>query len=238
MLTYPEARRIADSLLEAISPHCVRAEVAGSIRRKKPVVKDLEIVAIAKCDERSLPGVLFEEPVNTDALFADWAETGALYTLPAGGPGRVQWIKPGTRNGTPLVPWKVEPFGSYWRGLLWLGEQPESAINFNIEEELLPPHVKLDLFLTTREKWGVIMFLRTGSKDFNTAVIEHINTNTLLRIREGRVMDRGATLDTPEEANAFDAFGLQWVEPEHRKDKSAVRRIRIEKPFAPSTTSD
>lgn len=33
---------------DLLSPHCDRIEIAGSIRRKKPDVKDIEIVAIPK----------------------------------------------------------------------------------------------------------------------------------------------------------------------------------------------
>ncbi|MFA6476440.1 MAG: hypothetical protein WCV68_03445 [Candidatus Paceibacterota bacterium] len=47
---YPlaEARAIAEAVLEEIKPHCFRAEIAGSIRRNKPEVGDIEIVAIPK----------------------------------------------------------------------------------------------------------------------------------------------------------------------------------------------
>ena len=40
------AKQIADSIVDAIGPACSRAHVAGSIRRQKPEVKDIEIVAI------------------------------------------------------------------------------------------------------------------------------------------------------------------------------------------------
>ena len=40
------AKQMADSIVEAITPACSRAHVAGSIRRQKPEVKDIEIVAI------------------------------------------------------------------------------------------------------------------------------------------------------------------------------------------------
>ena len=36
----------ADNVLEDLRPHCIRAEIAGSIRRGKANVKDVEIVAI------------------------------------------------------------------------------------------------------------------------------------------------------------------------------------------------
>jgi len=45
---YAEAFKIASDILERLRPHCVRIEIAGSIRRKKPTVKDIEIVAIPK----------------------------------------------------------------------------------------------------------------------------------------------------------------------------------------------
>src|SRR3989344_5106370 len=45
---YEEAFKIATRVLEQLRPHCIRAEIAGSIRRKKSEVGDIEIVVIAK----------------------------------------------------------------------------------------------------------------------------------------------------------------------------------------------
>ena len=45
---YAEAHPIALAVLEQLRPHCVRIEIAGSIRRKKAMVGDIEIVAIPK----------------------------------------------------------------------------------------------------------------------------------------------------------------------------------------------
>ena len=42
------ATAIANRIREALAPHCYRCEIAGSIRRKKPDVGDIEIVAIPK----------------------------------------------------------------------------------------------------------------------------------------------------------------------------------------------
>ena len=41
-----EARKIALKYLNILKPYCTRIEIAGSIRREKPEVKDIEIVAI------------------------------------------------------------------------------------------------------------------------------------------------------------------------------------------------
>jgi len=41
---YCVAKKIADSLIETLEPFCEKIHVAGSIRRQKPLVKDIEIV--------------------------------------------------------------------------------------------------------------------------------------------------------------------------------------------------
>lgn len=51
---YDEALKIAQATLEQLRPHCIRAEIAGSIRRKKSEVGDIEIVAIPKPYELGL----------------------------------------------------------------------------------------------------------------------------------------------------------------------------------------
>lgn len=47
-MEYDIAIEIANETLELLRPHCYRCEIAGSLRRKKPEVKDIEIVAIPK----------------------------------------------------------------------------------------------------------------------------------------------------------------------------------------------
>lgn len=47
-MEYNKALEIAEKTKALLAPHCVRVEIAGSIRRKKPEVKDIEIVAIPK----------------------------------------------------------------------------------------------------------------------------------------------------------------------------------------------
>jgi DNA polymerase/3'-5' exonuclease PolX len=45
-----QAQKIADNVLSLLSPHVDRISIAGSIRRKKPEVKDIEIV----CEPKTL----------------------------------------------------------------------------------------------------------------------------------------------------------------------------------------
>ena len=43
-----DAKRIAEMIIEELKPFCERIEIAGSIRRGKPEVGDIELVAIPK----------------------------------------------------------------------------------------------------------------------------------------------------------------------------------------------
>ncbi len=77
-----EARVIADRLADAVRPAVRRVEVAGSVRRKKPVVKDIELVAVVSdYDElyrRLAPHGRFIKPGVPDVV--DWPpKKGAKY---------------------------------------------------------------------------------------------------------------------------------------------------------------
>lgn len=100
------ASKLAEKILATMRPFCQRAEIAGSIRREKPEVKDIEIVAIPAYGQ---PKDLFgEEPAN---LLYEWA-------IQMQREGRIQWIKPGTSE---IIPWPVKADGRYWRGLVVKG---------------------------------------------------------------------------------------------------------------------
>jgi len=47
-MKYSEILLIAEQVKAELQPHCIRIEIAGSIRRKKPECRDIEIVAIPK----------------------------------------------------------------------------------------------------------------------------------------------------------------------------------------------
>jgi len=56
-----KALEIAENVKSALTPHCDCIEIAGSIRRRKALVKDIEIVAIPKPYETGL----FESGIAT-----------------------------------------------------------------------------------------------------------------------------------------------------------------------------
>lgn len=187
------ALKQARELVSLISPYCRRVEIAGSIRREKPQVKDVEIVAIPQWEEHLDPSDLFgERKIHLNRLH-QWATSPAC---------PVRWIKPGTSE---LVPWKVEPQGRYWRGLL--------------QQDL-----KLDLFLCTPDNWGAIYLIRTGSAEFSFAVATRAK-KLGMPFSNGTLTREGKPLATPEERHVFGCLGLEWREPHERTGWDAVREV-------------
>jgi len=54
-----KAEKIAKKYVDLLAPFCQRIEIAGSVRRKKPEVKDIEIVCISKVIDIIDTGTLF-----------------------------------------------------------------------------------------------------------------------------------------------------------------------------------
>ncbi len=72
------AEQIADELMRALRPACVRCEVGGSVRRRKPVVKDLEIVFIPQIEERRVDMFNSESVPATEAVIGRLVDCGSL----------------------------------------------------------------------------------------------------------------------------------------------------------------
>jgi DNA polymerase/3'-5' exonuclease PolX len=62
---HAQALILAEEALNALKPYCERALIAGSIRRMKPEVKDIELVAIPK----QVPAGLFGDTLEVDPDF-------------------------------------------------------------------------------------------------------------------------------------------------------------------------
>lgn len=198
------ARQLAVHLVDYMRHACERIEVAGSVRRESPEVKDLEIVAIPRYEERNLEGVLFDFS-NTVNLLHESLKASEF----------IRWIKPGTSE---IEPWPIQPDGKYWRGLIGRGR-------FGA-----PADIKLDLFLAKPDNWGVIFAIRTGSADFSRALVTYARDRTSYRVDKGYLKQNPAhaDFDNPipcrEEAELFARLGLEFVAPAFRRDDRDVRK--------------
>lgn len=164
-----EAEALADEIVQVLKPVCQRVEIAGSIRRRKETIGDIEIVCIPK--ERQIG--LFGETVR-DATAIYNALYAAKYKLTKGGDKYAACTKDG---------------------------------------------IKYDVFITTKEAWGCIFMIRTGSAKFVKKMMIQRRMYGYcdnMRFADGRLWRNWVVLDTPEEEDVFREMGLAFVPPEER----------------------
>lgn len=104
-MLHAKAASIAEAYREMMIPYCDRLMIAGSIRRGKPEVKDIELVCAPKIVAGGDPEKLFGGGFRN--LLYEWA-------LDSG----IVWIKTGTDQ---IIHWGIKPDGRYWRGIVAAG---------------------------------------------------------------------------------------------------------------------
>lgn len=178
------AESIANKVQQHIRPAMSRVEVAGSIRRRKEIVGDIEICGV---------------PEDREKLLNLLSDLG-------------QHIKPGVPGA---VPWQPKLEAKYLRVRLTEG-------------------MNLDVFLATPENWGGIFMMRTGSgagpdgNSFNGFVPAMFQRWKKLS-GGGRMTDCMPTMPTgeqlwiPEEQDFFDLLEMDFVSPEKRTSRKAVK---------------
>ena len=190
---YAKAASIAEAYREMMLPYCDRVSVAGSIRRGKPEVKDIELVCAPKLVAGVDPEKLFGEGFRN--LLYEWAVDSGIV-----------WIKPGTDE---ITEWPLKPDARYWRGVITAGQDA----------------VKLDVFLTTVENFGTTLLIRTGSAQFNQALMSHARM-VHRPCRDNHFHHAGEPIEFEEEYDVMDFLGLEYVEPNLRVDGSVLRSNR------------
>lgn len=168
------ATAIADRIKEALSPHCERIQVAGSVRRKKSEVKDIEIVCVPK--QVVIPGQtdIFGDASLEKVRDPEFIKAVNRYRVVKGQPDRGKYIKCQGNND-----------------------------------------IAIDIFMATPETWGYILLLRTGSREFNIYLMQHMK-NSSFQCREGRVFFRNKPIAVKEEKEMFLFAGIAYREPEKR----------------------
>lgn len=179
------ARDAAEAVQAFLSPGCDRIEIAGSIRRRKAEVRDIELVAVPRIAHRPI-GLLEEETEAHNAL----EELVAQYLANTDGALRARDVENHRADGSIEIQHKLGPA---FKALTCDG-------------------IPVDLFITDAERWGCIFALRTGPGDWNIRLVEECK-QIFRQVQGGRVLHLGKPVATPEEADFFRALGQPWVDP-------------------------
>ncbi len=173
---------LALKVIDVLKPFCNRVSVAGSLRRLKPEVNDIDIVAIPKAYQ--LPG-----PLGCIAKYTD---------------SKV-WME--------LIPSALAKAG------LVLEMRGQELVRCSMPSLAYGP-VQVDLYRARSNTWGLILLVRTGSKDHNVKLCTIGRMKGLkLSASEGVVTQEGfgQVIASSTEEEIFTALGLAFVEPKHRE---------------------
>lgn len=181
-----EAERLVGQVVALLADACDRIEIAGSIRRRRPDVGDIEIVAIPRLEK--IAEGLWGQDYHADRL-------GERL-----GVARVA--------GT-LTPRKVEVHRKD-------GSIEESQRVGDRYQALEYEGIPVDLFIVRPPAdWGVVFTIRTGPADWSERLVTDCKRR-FDRVEGGHLTHFGNTVPCPEERDFLAAIGQPWVEPEER----------------------
>jgi DNA polymerase/3'-5' exonuclease PolX len=203
-VTLELAQEIAAEIVGLLSPFCSRIEVAGSIRRRKAEVGDIEIVCVPKIERQMVPTLFGEEPGDSVNRLDEEVREMVL--------GGSYW---GTRpdvNGRSAV-------GERYKRLSYRG------IGLDLFS-VLPPAQWGVLYLI---RTGCAEF----SHRLVTPRLMGGWLPTGFKVSEGSIIDgsSGVAMNTPGEADIFRFLGAPYLEPEQR---TATVRLRPTKGHDPA----
>ncbi|MCX6821868.1 MAG: hypothetical protein NTW30_03765 [Candidatus Aenigmarchaeota archaeon] len=148
-----QAKTIADNFVSEIKEFCERIEIAGSIRRNKIEVNDIDIVLIPKLREHLIQKIRKVSNVEV--------------------------------QGKKLM--RAEYSG-----------------------------VQVDIYFATEETWGILLLVRTGSKEHNIKLCQHaINKGMKLSVSNG-LMRGNEVIASMTEEDIFKGLGMDYIKPEDR----------------------
>ncbi len=196
-----EALQIARSFIGQIEDTCERIEIAGSVRRIKAEVKDIEIVAI--------PKLIYGYPATLDGSSLVDPDTNTLHEKLKD--MRDKYLIFSDRFSKDH---RKPPFGLRYYRISWAVEK-----------------IPLDLFVVLPPAdWGVIFAIRTGPSDLSFKLVTSALKQGL-KVQDGQLFKLknmnpdhnnkwvlGEKIPCPEETDFFKALGYRKVpEPQERR---------------------
>ena len=187
------ARQVAEVLQARLEPACERIEIAGSIRRQKPTVGDVELLCIPRVERVvNLLGEPLVELNHLDELLA-WLLTCDY------------------QAGTALVS----------GGLLHKRPNINGSFAYGPKNKLLvhaPTGLGVDIFTADVRNWGMSLMIRTGSAQFCARFMARLKAlGKHGHAYGGITLADGTELECPTEEVVFRELAWPWMPPTERR---------------------
>lgn len=180
---------IAEEVKAHLSPYCSRIEIAGSIRRRRAEIGDIELVLIPKT---------MTMPKSQGNMFS---------------PGESDEVRiPGFINAVDTYKLK---FNAKEKGIKLIGDPAKGKYC----RRITPEKIQLDIFIANQDNWGYILVLRTGGATFNKWLVGPHGLKKHGYRPVGGVITRmsdNVVIPTPGECDVFRLMKMKYKRPEDR----------------------
>lgn len=217
-ITLAEGHRIMGALIPLLGAGALRVAGVGSYIRRRPMLADLEILAIPRTVEADVEVLDGKIEVHADgqaALFRGavngvWLELQRLISQDRAVPVR------------PAIAVRPET-GDIPQDEAWYARRLPGTVR-KLRVWLPRANALVEVYLCPAEEWGVQETFRVGPADFSKAIAARAK-RIKRPIRGGRVWYDGEPLPTPEPEDVFRALGLRWVPRPLRRDGRDLREL-------------
>jgi DNA polymerase/3'-5' exonuclease PolX len=190
------AQSYASKIKDWLEPGCDRIEIAGSVRRGRPLCSDIDLVCIPKFQQRQ--NDLLGDPVGTPlSLLNEF-----------------------------LTDYVARSEGKAWfrstDGILGFKAVTLNSASVNVLMQL--PKCELDVFAATAETFVMRWIIRTGSVEHNIFIADRARAlGGHLDPQNGLMLD-GQLLAPKTEEEFYAALNLPFIEPQDR-ERDFLRRF-------------
>lgn len=168
-----QAEAVGNYLVQELGPACDRITVAGSVRRRKPMVGDIELLCV---------------PAG-DGLFQLDRLDQAVQEL----------------MGRGILAFRLNKLGNRTYGRL-------NKLLIHVSSA-----IPVDIFSASMENYGMALFVRTGSAEFNVKAMARLKAlGTPGHAYGGITGPDGREIPCPDEQTVFRHLGWRYLEPWQR----------------------
>jgi len=214
---WAEAMAIGVRLANELAVVCTRIKLAGSLRRRRPEVGDIEIVAELGDVPVDLIGAMGPDIEGAHSIARTWGNV----------------MKSGDRSIQVVLPDGMQVDVHLVVGLTCDGCGFRVPAATRSDTPLRCPSCSGAAF--TGNCWGSQLAIRTGPVDLGVEVMQRLRKRGFQHA-QGRIvrMEDGGVIPTPDEETYFALAGLPCLPPEQRDTPAALKPAKQAKAAAPA----
>lgn len=199
-MTLAQAETYAQKIAEWLAPFCERMMIAGSIRRRRPVCNDIDLVVIPKYVSVQVDMFAKEQHSVLRAQLVNYVRHSG---------GKARWVgrQPERVAGVDLT-------SQISNSEISNSSEPKpGALNLLVQL----PKVQLDIFCATHVTWATLLLCRTGSREHNIFFANYAKERGGHWNPYKGLTLNGEMVPANTEEDLYAALGIPYLDPPDRE---------------------